>query len=124
MDIPTYDTMNVQDRQRIDARIFVGEIDRLIGNITYQPHDPRHAFCTRVTLEDRVEYLREVYAHDLKSGKNLYRWDNARFDTIKLKRAYAFYDNMHRSGKIDGPMEALVDQLDVPYHAPAPVIHR
>lgn len=121
-----YQRMAIADQQRIDARIFCGEVNRLIGEGTFQPNDPRLLHVENIELEERIDYLRNLYAVDLKAPEPMQRFKwSEKLEDIQYRRCLKLQENITRSGQCDGYIEAMVDMLDLPYMPkPAVINHR
>lgn len=114
--------LELDEQQRVDARIFCGEVSRLIGEATFQPNDPRLIRIEAVGLEERIDYLRNLYAVDMKApeGMKEFKW-NDKLEDIQYRRCLKLQENIMRSGTCDGFIEAMVEMLDLPY-LPKPVV--
>lgn len=117
-----YQRCTLAEQQRIDVRVFVNEVSRIAGDATFQSADPRLAMTHDITMEERVDYLRNLFAVDMHAPQPRYRWDHQKFAEVQFRRCLDLQEKLSRSGRAEGGlMEQLVDMLALPY-LPQPIV--
>ena len=110
MSVKFYALLKVEDRLLVDSFLFSSEMFRMMGACHSNPEVQR----MQPTVEERIDYLRELYAKDLRSGEN--RFSNWKRDSKSiLDGSLDFQRNFF--GLTDGKftMADYLQHLDLSY---------
>lgn len=118
-----YPSLNPNLQEAIDTRIYVDEVDRLLDKHPYPKDDARLQHVKDCTLQERIDFLREHYATDMKT-ENKYKWNNRGTFEVYYSRFKDLDENLTMSGRVQtehamfggrSVMEQLAANLNLPY---------